>query len=94
MRNSLPLFAVAIVILMLSTASSSASRAAADTCAAQLSVDAKLIYKASIGDVSPGTDLPALVKSKVRSLVMSGRVSRDAAPAAAQAAGSCLKQAL
>jgi hypothetical protein len=94
MRNSVPLVAVAVAILMLSIASSFASRATADACAARLPADAKLIYAASIGGVAPGVDLHELEKSKARSLVMSSRISRDAALPAAQAAGACLKQAL
>jgi hypothetical protein len=74
-------------------APSFADRAAADACAAKLPSDAKLIYTAAIGSVTPGTNLPDLVRSKARDLVMGGKLSRDAAQPAAQAAGSCLKLA-
>lgn len=94
MRNSLVLAVVAAAALVLPAATSFASRATADACAAGLPADAKLIYSASIGEVRPGADLPGLIKSKARSLVMSGKISRGAAQAAAQAAGACLKQAM
>jgi len=70
-----------------------ADRATADACAAKLSPDAKLIYTASIGAVTPTADLAGVVRDKARSLVMGGKLSRDAARPAAEAAGACLKQA-
>jgi hypothetical protein len=94
MRNSFPLVAIAAAVLMLSAASSLASRAAADACAARLPADAKLIYAAAIGAVAPGADLVEVVRSKARALVMSGKLDRNQAQPAAQAAGGCLKQAL
>jgi hypothetical protein len=94
MRNSFPLVAVAAAVLMLSAASSLASRTAADACAARLPADAKLIYAAAIGAVAPGADLVEIVRAKARALVMAGKLDRDQAQPAAQAAGGCLKQAL
>jgi hypothetical protein len=88
------LFISAIVgALSLSAVPSFADRAAADKCAAGLSADSKLIYAATVGSVKPGVDLKDVVTSKTRSLVMSGKVGRGGARAAAQAAGTCLVKA-
>lgn len=94
MRTSLPLFAIVAATLSLSTAPSFADRAAADSCAAKLPAESKLIYSASIGAVAPGADLKEVVRAKTRSLVMGGKVGRGGAQAAAQAAGACLMQAM
>jgi len=82
-----------IAAAMTFAAPSFADRAAADACAAKLPADAKLIYTASIGSVTPSSNLPDLIRGKARDLVMGGKLSRDAAQPAAQAAGPCLKQA-
>lgn len=95
MRYSLPLFAAVVAVsLPLSTAASLADRTAADSCAAKLPADSKLIYAASIGAVAPGADLKEVVRARTRSLVMDGKVSRGQAQTAAVAAGDCLKRAL
>lgn len=94
MRRTPTVSIIVAVTLTLSTAPSLAGRAAADTCAAKLPADAKLIYTAAIGTVAPGVDLAENVKSKTRELVMAGKLNRAQAQPAAQAAGACLKQAL
>ena len=86
--------AIAAAALLLTTASSLADRKAADTCATKLSAEAKLIYAAVINEVKPGADLREVVRSKARSLVLSGKLSRSQARPSAEAAGACLKQAL
>lgn len=70
-----------------------ADRAAADACASKLPANAKMIYAASIGGVKPGADVKDVVRTKTRSLVMDGKITRDQAMGAAQAAGACLQQA-
>ena len=87
-------FVIAATALALSAAPSFANRAEADACAARLPADAKLIYTATIGSVAPGVNLADNVRSKARELVMAGKLNRDQAPPAAQAAGACLKQAM
>ncbi len=86
--------AAAAATLTLTAAPSLANRAAADACAARLPADAKLIYTATIGSVAPGANLADNVRSKARELVIAGKLTRDQAPPAAQAAGACLKQAM
>lgn len=90
----LALFILTAVALSLSTAPSFANRASADACAAKLSPDAKQIYAASIGSAAPGADMKEVVRSKTRALVIGGKLSRDKARPAAEAAGTCLKQAM
>jgi hypothetical protein len=84
---------IAVTTLSLGSAPAFADKAAADACAAKLPANAKLIYAAAIGGVTPGADLNELVRSKTRPLVMSGKIGRDQAMGAAQAAGTCLQQA-
>lgn len=95
MRHSLPVTAAILAAgLLLSAAPSFANRATADACAARLSPEAKLVYTASIGSVTPRADLRDVVRSKTRALVMSGKLDRGGARTAAEAAGACLKLAL
>lgn len=84
---------LAAAALFVSGAPTFANRAAADACAAKLSPDAKAVYAATIGSVKPGVDLTAVVTAKTRDLVMAGKLSRGNARPAAEAAGTCLKQA-
>lgn len=88
------LIVLSAAALSLSPASSFAGKASADACAAKLSPEAKQIYAASIGSVAPGVDLREVVRGKTRSLVIGGKLTRDQARPAAEAAGVCLKQAL
>ena len=86
--------ALSFAVFPFFAAPSLASKASADACAAKLSPDAKQIYAASIGSVAPGIDMKEVVRSKTRALVIGGKLSRDAARPAAEAAGACLKQAM
>ena len=94
MRAHLLSAVAAAATLTLTTVPSLANRATADACAAKLPADAKLIYTATIGSVVPGVNLADNVRSNARELVMAGKLTRDQAQPAAQAAGACLKQAL
>lgn len=80
--------------LSLGVTPSFASKVTADACAAKLSPEAKQVYTASIGSVAPGADMREIVRGKTRSLVIGGKLTRDQARPAAEAAGVCLKQAL
>jgi hypothetical protein len=91
MRTLLP--ALVIATVSLSAVPAFANRAAADACAAKLPANAKLIYAAAIGGVTPDAKLEDLIRSKTRSLVMDGKIARGDARPAAEAAGTCLKQA-
>lgn len=94
MRYFISVLSISVATLAVTAAPSLAARAAADACAARLPGDAKMIYEASIGGVSPGVNMSDLIKSKTRSLVMSGKLDRGAARPAAEAAATCLKQGL
>ena len=93
-HTSLLLAAGTVAALSLSAIPSFADKAAADKCAAGLSADSKLIYADTIGAVAPGVNLRDIVRSKTRSLVISGKVGRSGAQAAAEAAGACLVKAM
>jgi hypothetical protein len=94
MRRSLLLVGFLAASSVILVAPASANRAAADACAAKLPANAKMIYAATITSVTPGANLQDVVRSKTRSLVMDGKISRGDARPAAEAAGACLKQAL
>ncbi|MCA0249169.1 MAG: hypothetical protein LCH93_21385 [Proteobacteria bacterium] len=68
-----------------------ADQAAATACSAKLSKDGQLIYSKAAPTVTPKTDIKDAVVSVARPMVMNGSMSRDAARAAGEAAGECLK---
>lgn len=94
MREAPLLFVATVVALSFSAIAARADRTAADRCAARLPANAKLIYASVIGDVRPDANVRDIVRSKTRSLVISGKLSRGEARGAAEAAGACLKQAM
>lgn len=90
--------AVAVMVLAVVTASSTAragqaETAAANTCAGGLSKDAKAIFDATLPKVTPGVDLKSVVTSTTRSLAFAGTIDRGTARESATAAGACLKKA-
>ncbi len=91
MRHAI-FFSIA-AILSLSVVPSYADKASANACAGKLPPEAKQIYAATIGDVAPGVDLKEAVRGRTKGLVMGGKLSRDQARPAAEAAGECLKLA-
>jgi hypothetical protein len=68
-----------------------AANPAADKCAQGLPADSKMIYDASIKAMTSLATLRDTVTSQTRSLVMSGKISQDAARPAAEKAGTCLR---
>lgn len=68
-----------------------ADQAAGSACAAKLPADAQTIYNASVGQVTPQTDLRALITDQTKSLVMAGTIQRASAKPSAQAAAKCLE---
>jgi hypothetical protein len=65
--------------------------AAATKCAGGLGPDARQIYDLVAPEVTPASNIKDLIVAKARPLVMSGKMSRDDARAAANQAGPCLK---
>lgn len=63
------------------------------TCAASLTADQKQIYQSVLPYLTPETDLPSLVRTKVMALVNAGRLSMSTAPDDATKAGRCLQMA-
>ena len=86
MRNLLLFLAV----LMLPGAAS-AGTAEAARCRAGLPPEAALIYDQALPMVQPTTDIRDALRSKTRSLVMTGKVSRGTARESAEAAGACFQ---
>ncbi len=91
MRHAI--FFLTAATLSLSAVPSYADKASANACAGKLSPEAKQIYAATIGDIAPGVDLKEAVHGRTKGLVMGGKLSRDQARPAAEAAGECLKLA-
>ena len=85
---------VAIALLALSAAPALAGQAEAQSCAAGLDANAKLIFTTALPQVAPGADLKGVVTDTTKSLVKAGQVPRSAARPAAEAAGQCLKLAM
>jgi hypothetical protein len=67
-----------------------ADEAEADACAAQLSRVGQVMFRAVVTHVKPDSDIPALMRERIRPLVVSGRIRRDEAAENAQPVGLCL----
>jgi hypothetical protein len=87
-------FTIALSLLALSAAPALAGQAEAQSCAAGLDANAKLIFNAALPQVAPGADLRGVVTDTTKSLVKAGQVPRGEARPAAEAAGQCLKLAM
>jgi hypothetical protein len=82
---------IVTLALALSAGPALADRAAGDNCAANLTPAAKIIYQDTAPDIKPETDLRDAIRNHTRQLVIDGKLDRDGARDAAQAAGGCLK---
>lgn len=83
-----------MIAALLLTAIPNASFADADgarTCRATLTAAGQQMFDAVAPHVRGGVDLPALMRTHVRPLVMSGSLSRSQAQASAPAVGACLR---
>jgi hypothetical protein len=63
----------------------------ATQCASKLSPDGQLIYKTTLPELSPASDLRTIVRAKTIQLAGSGRINQSEAPNAALAAAACLE---
>ena len=80
-----------IVALVLSTSLAQAgNKAAADACYSQLAAGPRQIYDLIAREVKPDSDIKALLVSKLRPLVMSGKLDRATANADGASAATCL----
>lgn len=86
LRNVLALGALVLVPV-----AANADQASASACAGNLSKDGRLLYDRAAPSVTPSSDIREVLRSVARPLVMNGTLSRDAALAAAEPAGECLK---
>jgi len=69
-----------------------ADQAAASACAKTLPPEAMIIYQDAAPHVAPGTTMRSLLQSRVKALVLAGRVQRGTARRSAQTAYGCLKK--
>jgi hypothetical protein len=74
--------------LLVTTAQADTKAAAA--CAEGLPGEARVIYDDAAPVSAKGGDIKALLTTRVRSLVIAGKVSRGTARTSAEAAGKCL----
>ncbi len=89
-RNSLR----ALLLSSLAVASLSATAAlanpAADKCAAGLTPEGKLMHTTVAPHVKPDSDIEKLMRSRLRGLVIGGKLTIKTAEANGQAVGRCL----
>lgn len=81
----------AIAVFVFLPAAAFANQQAADSCAAKLPKNPAAIYSASVTQISPDSDIRAIVTNVTRGMVMNGDLSRGDAKPAAEAAGACLR---
>lgn len=86
----LPFLTLALLQFWLATPSH-ADQASAQTCAQKLPPEAATIYQATAPQITPASDIIAILKPTVRSLVMDGKVTQATARASAKLAYPCLK---
>ena len=67
-----------------------AGQVEADACAAKLTRVGRIMFRAVATHVKPESDIPALMRERVRPLVTTGRIRRDEAVENAQPVGLCL----
>ena len=84
-------FAAVVAPAMAGSGDMRLANAAADACAKGLPAESKLIYDATVQNISSGGTIRDVVVSQTRSLVMSGKVSRSTARSSAETAGKCLE---
>jgi hypothetical protein len=83
------IFASALLVVL--PVAAHADQAAANACAANLSPNGQMLYNKTAPTMKPTSDIKDALTAQARPLVMNGTLSRDAARAAAEAAGECLK---
>lgn len=88
-----PLKSCVLAILLLASVHQGSAMAGEDAteCRGALSPAGRLMFDAVAPHVQVGSDLPALMRSHVRPLVMRGTISRSQAQANARAVGACLR---
>jgi hypothetical protein len=81
----------AIAVLFVLPVTALADPAAGAACAARLPPDAAMIYRATAPEIRRDTVIRDLLSTRVRSMVIEGKIDRAAARPAAEAAGPCLQ---
>jgi azurin len=84
-------FSVPLGVTILQPTAAFADVEAAESCAATLSANQRLIYDTIKPDFRPDADLVKQVRPKVIALVKTGKLPRASAPDDAQTAAKCLK---
>lgn len=80
------------LLVALAPVAAHADAAALAACKAKLTPDAQAIFDKTLPQVTPDSDLRALLTSNTRSLAMAGTISMGNARASATAAGQCLQK--
>lgn len=91
MKTPLKLCLIAVLLLASVHQGSAMAGEAATQCRSALSPAGRLMFDAVAPHVQVGSDLPTLMRSHLRPLVMRGAISRSQAQANARAVGACLR---
>ena len=81
----------AIAALLALPCAALADPATGAACAAKLPPDAAMIYRATAPEIRRDTVIRDLLSTRVRAMVIEGKLDRAAARPAAEAAGACLQ---
>ena len=89
-RNAIMMSAASLAVWAGCATVAFAGQTDAAACAARLTPQGQVIFRAVADHVKPDSDIPALLRAYVRPLVMGGHLTRDEAMQNAQPAGKCL----
>jgi hypothetical protein len=79
-----------VAVLILPSSICEAGREEADTCARGLPANSRTVYGASVDEMRPGANNRQVVMETTDKLIIQGKISRNEARPAAEAAGKCL----
>lgn len=88
--NRLRLVALSTVLAASLGATGALANPAAEKCAAGLSPEGRLMHRTVAPHVKPGADIEKLMRTHLRGLVMSGKLTIKTAQANGLAVGRCL----
>jgi hypothetical protein len=79
-----------VAVLILPSSICQAGREEADTCAHGLPPNSRAVYGASVDEMRPGANNRQIVMETTDKLLLQGKIAKNEARPAAEAAGKCL----
>jgi hypothetical protein len=79
-----------VAVLILPASTCEAGREDADTCARGLPPNSRAVYGATVDEMRPGANNRQIVMETTDKLVTQGKITKNEARPAAEAAGKCL----